>query len=112
VLAGEYVRQERFGGDEFLSLSAYLFQVLFDHLVTSGLVTMQDESDLVQAEADALAGLNDAEPAEMLFGVLAVPGPSPVGYDDPFITPMAQHVGRNPEFGGDDSDPHPPMMPS
>ena len=106
MLAGQYVSQEGFGGVEFPFTAAYLFQVLIDHLVTSCFMTMQDQTDLGQAEAHALAGLHDVEPAEMLFGVISVPSMGPVGHDDPFIFPVAQHMGSNPEFGGNNSNSH------
>nr|WP_263406250.1 hypothetical protein [Nesterenkonia ebinurensis] len=106
MLASQYVSQEGFGGVEFPSTAAYLFQVLIDHLVTSFFMTMQDETDLGQAQTHALAGLNDVELAEMLFCVISMPSTGPVGHDDPFILPVTQHMGSNPEFGGNNSNSH------
>ncbi len=112
MLADEYVRQERLGGVEFLFAAAYLFQVLIDYLGTSCLITVQDQADVCQAETRALAGLNNAEPAEVLFAVVSVSRRGSVGHDDLLVLPVAQHVGGYAQVGGGDSDFHSPIMPS
>lgn len=102
--------QERLDVIEFLPVAAYVFQVPINHLVTSGFVTMQDQAYLSQAETHALTGLNDTKPAAVLFAVIPVTRRGPVRYDDPFVLPVAQHMGGYTEFCSGDSDLHSPMM--
>lgn len=106
VTALANVHEEGLRGIQHGLLPPNRTQPLVDHRTALGLTTVQNATDLGQAQPRCLTGPHDAAAHEMLLVVLAVPRRGSSWHDDTFVLPMPQDVRRHVELGGRFADPH------
>nr|WP_307479535.1 hypothetical protein [Microbacterium trichothecenolyticum] len=98
--------EERLGLREQIALSADPSEPSFDDLGAARFVAVQHVPDLLQAHADFLARLNDAESSHVLVGVHPVPRRGPVRNDDTTVVPVPKDMRRNADTSGGLADLH------
>lgn len=68
-----------------------------DDAGSAGFVSVEHLTNLGEAHADSLAGLQDAQPVEVVLGVLAVSRRRAIGDDDALGVPVPQHMHVHPD---------------
>lgn len=75
-----------------------------EHVVTIGDVTVEERVDLLQAHPRTLTADDDRNPGHVDLTESSPSGTVADGVEQPGVLPVAEHMGAEPEVGGESAD--------